>query len=615
MTPEDGARRRVDRYRVPSDVPRSRLGGGHCASYDPFTERAFVLSPAEAAIVAACGGWGTVDELSARAAGAGVPATRAAIGAALVELAERGVLTPESDVLARLCAGASPTGSGAVDGGGAAIASIGIPTRGRPEALRRALASYARDIADSGRAIEIVVADDAGGDDADRSREIVRDVARRFGVRARHADRAARARFAAEVAALAGVDPAVARAGLAPDETSATFSAGASRNALLLAAAGTCALQADDDTVCDPRAAPALAAALALRSFEDPTEIWFDGGSGGSGEARPGVAALHERLLGGPAAAIVARAVSESGVDLARASTGLLGKIAAGGRVACTQLGLRGDSGMGTMGYLLTLGQPSRGRLLASEPTYREAVEARRLTRAVTAETLTDQELCMTYAIGLDARVLLPPFPAAHRNEDGLFGAVLVACEPSAVFGHLPVTIGHEPEEPRRRPFEHVLSQAGLVGANDVVAGLVALSRSDVDTRSPARAMESLGSVLVAWTKVPAPEVFERIWWMLARRLAQRLSRIDMLLREASRAPAFWARDLDALADAVRARAEEPERAVPVEWEAERDRDAARAHALDHVRAYGELLAAWPALSAAAATLRDRGIQLGESVA
>ena len=625
------------RYRVPSDVARAPMGGGHAAAYDPFTGHVHVLSPLDAGIVAACGGWGTLDELSARAAQAGVPATRAAIGAALAELVQRGVLCPESEVLARLCGGGAETardadfgegrgggGGGTMrdagfgegrggGGGGGTIETIGIPTRERPEALRRAVESYARDIAGAGRAIEIVVVEGGDGDAAARSREIVRDVARRSGIRVRHADRAARVRFAEEVAALAGVDPDVARAALAPSAGS-TFSAGASRNALLLDASGTCALQVDDDTVCEPRAAPAEAAALALRSFEDPTEIWFDGGAGSGGEARPGVAALHERLLGMQAVDAVRRAVAGGGVDPARASSGLLARIAAGGRVACTQLGLRGDSGMGAMGYLLTIGQPSRGRLLASEATYREAVEARRLTRAVTAETLTDQELCMTYAIGLDARAPLPPFPATHRNEDGLFGSVLAACEPEAVFGHLPFTIGHEPEEPRRRPFEHVFDQPGRVGVNDLIGGLVASSRGEIDARSPAAAMESLGRALVAWTSLPCAEVFERVWWMLARRLAQRLSRVDALLRAEGRAPAFWARDLDRLADAARARAEDPERAVPYEHDGLPDRDAARARSIASARAYGELLAAWPAMMAAARELRGRGIRLGEGV-
>ena len=215
---------------------------------------------------------------------------------------------------------------------------------------------------------------------------------------------------------------------------------------------------------------------------------------------------------------------------------------------------VRGDSALGTMVYLLTIGEPTRGRLLASEATYHRAVESRRLTRAVPVATLTDLDAFMTFAIGLDARSLLPPFPPVERNEDGLFGAVLAACEPTTLFGHLPFTIGHEPEDGRPARFDLVFEQAGRVGVNDVIAGLVSASHHEIDHRSPAAAQESLGRALLAWTDLPEEELFERLAWMLARRVAQRLARIAALLRESRREPLFWARDLDRLADALRER-------------------------------------------------------------
>ena len=115
------------------------------------------------------------------------------------------------------------------------------------------------------------------------------------------------------------------------------------------------------------------------------------------------------------------------------------------------------------------------------------------------------------------------------------------------------------------------------------------------------------GRALVAWTELPERDLFERVAWMLARRLAQRLARIGALLREERRAPSFWARDLDRLADVVRERVEEPERAIPFELTARHDRTAARAVAVRRVREYGEILIHWPALWEAARALRARG--------
>lgn len=596
---------------MPSDVPRAQIGEKRSVVHDPLRARIDLLSPNEAAVIGAAGAWGTLDELAARGAESGALGTRGAVQATLSALVERGVLTPEGELFGLLCAAAREEDARPRP----EVATIGIPTKERPESLRRALERTARDVADSGRAIDLVIVDEAEGERAAHARELAIEIGRRFGVRVRYADRGAKKRFAARVAALAGVAPDVARAALVP-EVGNTFAAGAARNLLLLDSPGRCSLQLDDDTLCDLRAAPATGRGLHLRSFEDPTELWFDGGHGGDGEERGGVASAHERLLGRRAAWLVERALAESGgagdVDPARASTGLLARIASGGRVACTQLGVRGDCAMGAMGYLLTLGQPSRARLLADERTYRETVETRRLTRAVTAETLTDQELCMTFAIGLDGRTALPPFPAVHRNEDGLFGNVLAACEPTAIFGHLPWTLVHEPEDRRVRPFDHVFEQIGRVGVNDFVAGLVSSSRNVIDVRSPALAFESLGRSLLAWCEIPERDLFERIWWMLARTIAQRLARMDLLLRSSARSPAFWARDLERLADVGRERVEDPERAVPFEWAELRDRREARARTVRHVSEYGQLLVAWPALLGAARTLAESGPRLGE---
>lgn len=609
---------RTDLYRAHADAPRTALGRGSEATYDPLRRRTDVLSAAETAVFAACRRWGTLDELTAHAMDAGAGPSRAAIRGTLNDLVERGVLASEAEI-------AGVIASGQDDEPAPKIATLGIPTRERPSSLRRALATYGADIAAHGRDIDILVLDDAAGADAAaRARALAREAGERLGVRVRFADRHEKARFADELARLSGAPSAMVRRALAP-EAGTTFAAGAARNLLLLDSVGQCSLQVDDDTRCEPRPAPSARDGLVLRSFDDPTEMWFDeaalrpaDASPGDGalavaEASPGYAALHERLLGRRAGALVASALAGEGADPSAASTHLLARIAAGGRVVCTQLGVHGDSAMGATGYLLTIGQPSRGRLLASQSGYRRAIESRRLVRAVPAATLTEQELCMTFAIGLDGRAPLPPFPALDRNEDGLFGAVLLTCDPGAVLGHLPWTVGHEPEDARATRFDVVFDQVGRVGINDLIGGLVSLSRAELDLRTPCAAFETLGRSLIAWSEVPAPELFERISWLLARRLAQRLGRIDTLLRESRRAPPFWASDLERLADTIRERVEEPERALPMELVNAHTPEVARALASARVREHGELLLHWPALLDAARTLRERGVRLGET--
>lgn len=591
---------------IPEGAARGGIGGRGEAVFDPVRGRVDVLAPMEAAVLSGCRGTGTLDEMAARVAAAGVPATRAAIVGVLAGLVKRGVIATEAE-MARLLAGDAP--------GGATIEALGLPTRDRPRSLERALRSHAEDLAAAGRRVEVLVVDSSTDPRNEaEGRAIAEDVARRTSVPVRFAARAERIAFAQALAEESGVPLALVRRALGCD-AAGEFAAGAARNVLLLDAVGRASLQVDDDTRCDLRRAPGATDALRVRSFEDPTDLWFDAATIEGGEPARGYAAVHERLLGKRAGSMAAAALGEGRADVEGAGAALLAKMAAGARIAVTQLGIRGDSGMGSMAYLLTIGDASRARLVASEAIYRRAMTTRRLARAATAPTVTEQELCMTLAIGLDGRRALPPFPPLHRNEDGLFGAVLAACDPGALFGHLPWTIAHEPEEARPSDVDAAIDQAATVGANDLVAGLVGASRADVDVRSPERAFESLGRALVAWGRVPEDELFERLSWMLARRLAQRLARIDRVLRETRREPLFWARDVERLADTIRERVEEPERAVPVELVASAGLARARGAAIEIAREYGELLAAWPALLDAARSLRARGARVGEVTA
>lgn len=607
---------RPDVYRV---IAAHRVGMGRAgeALVDPLRSKVDALSSSEAAILSACRGPATLDEHADRAVAMRLPGTRATIRSTLSDLAARGALISDAD-LGRIlregasaesgAAGAGAVGADARDSEGAVVSVLGVPTRDRVEPLRRALDGQAREIAERNRAIEIVIADD--GASSEGAREVGRAIVRRFGVRVRLLDRAAKARIAKAIAE-SGAAPidAVERA-ILPEEQG-VFSAGANRNALLLAAVGRGMIAVDDDTACDLRAPPDAGSGLVARSFDDPTEMWFDDRAG---EAASDLVAAHERLLGRPARAAMIEAMESDGLDLAGASPALLARVARGGRVRCTQLGVHGDSALGTMAPLLTIGTPTRGRLLASEEVYRGAIERRRLLRAVKAPTITELDGCMAFAIGFDARSILPPFPAVERNEDGLFGAALAACDPGALFGHLPLAIAHEPPAFRGASFDAVFDQVGRVGANDVIAGLVSASLTEIDHASLERAIASLGRALVAWTTLPEDELFERLAWMLARRIAQRLARVSALLRESRREPAFWARDLDRLADVLRERAEDPDRAVPYDLVERSDLAAARRAAVRRIRAHAELLVRWPAIWEAARAIHLRGDPVGEAL-
>jgi FkbH-like protein len=153
----------------------------------------------------------------------------------------------------------APTSSAAVgaSAGALTIASIGVVTANRPEALLRALESYAENARHHGRAPDLVVVDD--------SRAPAMRAANRGALaalsRARGASRAIRYAGTEEkeafLRALGAFDvpPDVARFALLPDVTDTT-TVGANRNALLLDAVGDLVFSADDDTLCRLAAPP-----------------------------------------------------------------------------------------------------------------------------------------------------------------------------------------------------------------------------------------------------------------------------------------------------------------------------------------------------------------------
>ncbi|MFO0592512.1 MAG: hypothetical protein U0441_33525 [Polyangiaceae bacterium] len=607
---------RLDVYRALAGAPRAPAGRGAEAVLDPIDGRVRLLSSAEASVLSACAGAATLDEHAARAEALGFKGTRAAIVAMLRDLVDRGVLVREADLVRRFRAAEASSAPDARSSGARVpeeapaprVEMIGIPTRDRPRMLRRALASHAADLVAHGRSIEIVVADRSESEAlAAEARAASREVAASTGVTVRHLDASAIAAFVEALWRLSAAPAETLGAALYPDDHGA-FAAGASRNVLLLLAAGRCALQVDDDTIGDARAAPGARPGLRGVSSEDPTEMWIDDGA--APEERPvgGHVGAHEALLGRRARELF----TEDGADLGSASAAMIGRALRGGHVRCTQAGLRGDPALGTMMFALTIGAPTRARLLASEAVYRRAITSRRLVRAAPMATITEREGCMTAAVGLDARGLLPPFPGIGRNEDGLFGHALAACDEAALFGHLPWTLAHEPESARAQPFEHVFEHAGRIGENDLLAALITSSLPEIDRRSQAAAIESLGHALVAWSELPEHELFERAWWMLGRRLAQRLARIESLLREERRTPPYWARDLDRLADTIRERAEDPERAIPYDLRERMDASAARRAFRERLLAYGDVAIHWSAMWDAARELHARGDRFGE---
>jgi FkbH-like protein len=503
----------------------------------------------------------------------------------------------------------APTSSAAVgaSAGALTIASIGVVTANRPEALLRALESYAENARHHGRAPDLVVVDD--------SRAPAMRAANRGALaalsRARGASRAIRYAGTEEkeafLRALGAFDvpPDVARFALLPDVTDTT-TVGANRNALLLDAVGDLVFSADDDTLCRLAAPPDSDPALDDRAAvgRDPCDYWF---------FRDHAAAL--------------RAVSPVDRDLLAAHEELLGhdaqSLRAGepaGPVLITLGGIVGDCGwgapfgwwLGPMGYLAMRG-PSLARLFAEASVSGDPCTSRAILRVARRPSLADETMSMTTTVGLDARGLLPPFCPFGRGEDNIFGASIAACVPGARFGHVPWAVVHAPAEERRFwPGELARTASGVDASRVLIELIRAWDPGDI--ASPEGRIRALGQHLVELGKARGADFDHLVRARLAASDRALVSWLEEGLA-APGAPAWWVDETRRYLTALGRAEARDDHAVPLDLRGAGGVDEGRARTAGFVRRMGELYVHWPAMVAGARALRARGHRLGLAVA
>jgi len=440
-----------DRYRMLPDLVRIPVGDGGGLVLDIFAPdsgdaTSQLLDAATMGMLSGCVGFATLEQHAAAIARDVQQAPETAvIERRLGELAHAGLLTSEQALRAALREGATGEGEQPT------LSAIGVPTRGRPKQLSACLASHIR--ATGERPLEIVVADDAqNGAEAQATRQVLAALALREGVTLLYAGRAEKLRYADALAACSGVEPELVRFAIAPDERR-EFGAGANRNALLLHQAGSLALQVDDDTRAELAPLPQTGAALSLDVGGSPEDYWFPKPGADADSLRVCEAldpcALHQRALGRSVRACIAEHTDDA-IDVSGVTGMLLRRLRHNaGRVLTTQLGIAGDAATGSLAHYLMLPVTARKRLLSSEAHYRHAIASRQVLRGVSTTLISDSPFCMSFALGLDHRELLPPFAPLGRNEDGIFGLLLKRAFRDGYTAFLPWTVAHRP--PARR--------------------------------------------------------------------------------------------------------------------------------------------------------------------
>lgn len=472
-------------------------------------------------------------------------------------------------------------------------------TRDRLPSLVACLESYLGNCRRHARSPEFVVADDSSIAEApDRTKAALRELADRYNAPIRYAGRQEKSRFAAALAAESAVSREIIDFALFGDERCA-LSTGANRNSLLLDAADTLMLAVDDDTLCRIAAEPEDKAALTFFSGYDPTEFWFFPDRGRATQSvrlvDVDVLGCHEALLGS--------AVADLGVD---AETS--------GRVAMTLHGLVGDSGMASPRYYLTLTGASRDRLVVSPQAYRSAFESREVVRSVRQPTITAGPFCMTTFVGLDNRLLLPPFFPVQRNSDGIFGIMLRKCMHGSHVAFLPWILLHAPEPPRMFVPDEMWADAATVRMADIVIACVLAHEMRTGHVTTATRWTDLGKHLRWLGSLSYPD-FEA--WVRTTQHVRNFAFITALhgqLQTYGASPGFWADDVKRMIEVMSKASTDADYLVPQDLRQGRDADTARRLGQELVGKFGELLEAWPTLVDAAKRLRANGCPLASAL-
>ena len=302
------------------------------------------------------------------------------------------------------------------------------------------------------------------------------------------------------------------------------------------------------------------------------------------------------------------------GLSLEGASGALLQRLGGSGRVACTLTGAAGDSGTGSSWHLLLLEGPSRGRLLGAEALYRHAFTGRRVVRVAPRASVTGGTFMMSMSIGLNLSRLVPPFFPVQRNADGLFAVLLRAAFPRAAMGYVPWVIEHVPALPRASPFPAFFAGLGRTAGVDLLCILLSSLGPEPDPEESRGNLRRLGDALGGWAALPPADFDEIVRIQVLRARSLDLELLNLALSRHGGAPAFWARDVERAAAAVRAALTEPWSSAPADLVDDFGEEAGRALFRRLCRNFGALLRAWPNLFAAAVDLRRRGVRPGVSV-
>jgi hypothetical protein len=250
----------------------------------------------------------------------------------------------------------------------------------------------------------------------------------------------------------------------------------------------------------------------------------------------------------------------------------------------------------------------SRERLVASEAVYGHAFETRQGVRAVRRAALSDGAFCMSFALGLDGRELLPPFVPMGRNSDGVFGHVMRRGFRNSYFGYANEVVAHRPPA-RSSSMEAMIERLRMIDVNDLVCRVVAASGIETRVLEPRHGLDVIGAHLERLGALPLEELEELVRRLVLRTRSGDLVSLRSTLAQHHRRPARWAEDVARLVEFLSEIVLEPSHSHPRDLVAIFGEDEGRAGLGRVLRDYGRLLGAWAVLDATARELHADGVR------
>ena len=406
---------------------------------------------------------------------------------------------------------------------------------------------------------------------------------------------------AALAARLAAYNPP--RPGLLPGPT------GANRSIALLMTAGEDVLCLDDDILCDTWARPDWSDDLVVMGHDERRYVAFHADRAAALADAPRVSRdllrAHERLLGRTLPELVLESPADA--DLSDACEHVWSRLRSARPpvVRATFSGLAGDSATSSPSGLLLSSGTFVEQLWSDPAAFATAMSSREVTRIAASNLVTHKCHCMSACMGLSNRTVTPPFPWLARGEDGVFGVLVSASDPAALFAHVPVGVVHDSTRPPAYETDWRRSN-GRFGIFEVLIAFIVECMPSLTASLPPARLREIGTALTTMASSSPTEFVAKVTSSMRE---SRLGQFEFSRQRATveGCPEYWRTALREYRDACVQAMTRPEFFLPVEYSNASSLETGFADLQRFVLQFGEFVTCWPDLWETARELNPAG--------